>query len=137
MQAAHLPHHLVGGAQVQVVGVGKLHLAANVFQVSGAECALDGTLGTDIHKNGSLNHTVGAGKYTPAGFPFCFFQLKHSYSIFNVYFAVLEFVYCRNYARRRSHTNSPAKRQYLRIHAADLDKHKVPSLPQQKHFCLV
>ena len=31
VEAAHLPHHIVAGAKVQVVGVGKLDLAAEIL----------------------------------------------------------------------------------------------------------
>ena len=35
VQAAHLPHHVVAGTQVQVVGVGQLDLAAQLLQIEG------------------------------------------------------------------------------------------------------
>ena len=73
MQAAHLMHHLVGGAQMQVVGVGQLHLAADVLQILGTESAFDGPLGAYVHKYRGLHGAVGAGKFTPAGFPFGLF----------------------------------------------------------------
>ena len=63
---------------MQVIGIGKLHLAADIFQVCGAERPLNGPLGAYIHKNGSLHHAMGTGKYTPAGLPFCFQKLKHN-----------------------------------------------------------
>ena len=73
VQAAHLTHHLVGGAQMQVVGVGQLHLAADVLQILGTESAFYGTLGAHVHKYRGLHGTVGAGKFTPTGFPFGLF----------------------------------------------------------------
>ena len=64
MQAAHVPDHLVTGTQVQVVGVGQLNLGADLFQVGGAERALDGALGAHVHEHRRLGRAVGAGKFT-------------------------------------------------------------------------
>ena len=77
MEAPALLHNLIGGAQVQVVGIGKLHLAADVLQVLGAQGSFDGPLGTHIHKHRGLHCAVGTGKLTPPGSPFGFFQFKH------------------------------------------------------------
>ena len=71
MQAAHFPHHLIGGTQMQMVGVAELHLAADVLQILSAERALDGTLGAHIHKHRGLDSAVGAGEFTAAGLSFC------------------------------------------------------------------
>ena len=68
---------IVARAQMQVVGVGQLHLAADVLQVLGTEGALDGPLGAYIHKNRGLDRAVGAGKFAPAGLPLRFDHLKH------------------------------------------------------------
>ena len=79
MQSAQIVDHLVTGPQVQMVGVGKLHLTTDVFQVCRAEGPLDGSLSADIHKYRRLNRAVGADKYSPARHSFCFQQLKHNY----------------------------------------------------------
>ena len=72
MQAAHLPHHLVAGAQVKVVGVGQLYLTADLLQIVGRHRTLDGPLGAHVHEHRRLHRAVGAGKDTPAGLSLCF-----------------------------------------------------------------
>ena len=62
-----------------MVGIGKLHLTADVFQVLGAQRAFDRALGADIHKYRGLHSAVGAGKLTPPGVALLLFQFKHSY----------------------------------------------------------
>ena len=64
---------------MQVIGVGQLYLTADILQIFRAQGAFDGPLCAYIHKYRSLDSTMGAGKLTPAGLPFCFFQFKHSY----------------------------------------------------------
>ena len=77
MEAAALLHQLVAGTQVQVIGVGKLNLAADLLQILGAQGALDGTLGAHIHKYGGLDRAVGAGKLATPGLALGLFQFKH------------------------------------------------------------
>ena len=79
MQPSKIVNNLVTGPQMQVVGVGKLHLTADVFQIGRAEGALDGPLSADIHKHRRLDRAVGAGKYSTARPSFRFQQLKHNY----------------------------------------------------------
>ena len=79
MQAAHLPYDLIRRSQMQVIGIGQLHLTADFFQVFGAQCALDGALGAHVHKHRGLDSAVGTGKFAPPCFSFRFFQFKHSY----------------------------------------------------------
>ena len=79
MQAAHFPHDLVCGPQMQVVGVGQLHLTADIFQILRAQRTLDGALGAHVHKYRGLDSAMSAGEHTPPRFPFRLFQLKHSY----------------------------------------------------------
>ena len=67
VQAAHFPDDFIRGPQVKMISIGQFHLAADIFQILGAQRALDGTLGTHIHKHRSLNRAVGAGKFTPPG----------------------------------------------------------------------
>ena len=65
VEAPHLPHDLIAGAQVQVVGVAELDLAPHLLQVVGGDAALDGGLGAHVHKDRGLNGAaVGAGKFT-------------------------------------------------------------------------
>ena len=77
VQAAHLPHHLVAGAQVKVVGVGQLYLTADLLQIVGRHRTLDGPLGAHVHEHRRLHRAVGAGKDTPAGLSLCFQDFKH------------------------------------------------------------
>ena len=78
VEASHLPHHLVAGPQMEVIGVGQLDLAAHRFQVQGRHAALDGRLGAHVHEHRGLHRTaVGAGKLAPPGLPFFFQYLEH------------------------------------------------------------
>ena len=78
MEASHLPHHLVARAQVEVIGVGELDLAAHLLQIVGADAALDGPLGADIHEDGGLHRAaVGALELTPPGLPLSFDDFEH------------------------------------------------------------
>ena len=79
VQAAHVPDELVPGADVQVVGVGQLHLAAQVLQVLGGEAPFYGGHGAHVHKGRGLDRAVGRCELPPPGVPlFLFQQLKHS-----------------------------------------------------------
>ena len=78
MQAAHLLDHIVAGAQMQMIGVGQLDLAADVLEIKGAEPALDGRLGAHVHKHRCLHHAaVGAAELAPPGAALFFNDLKH------------------------------------------------------------
>ena len=77
VQAAHGLHHLVPGAQVEVVGVGQLHLAADLLQIQGGHRPLDGPLGAHIHEHRGLHRAVGAGEHPPPRLSFGLNQLKH------------------------------------------------------------
>ena len=72
METAHFLNDLIRGPQVQVVSVGKLYLAADIFQVFRAERAFNGTLGADVHEHGGLNRTMGTGEFTPPGLSLSF-----------------------------------------------------------------
>ena len=78
MQATQFPHHLVPRPQVQMVCVGQLHLTADFLQVQGRDSPLDGPLGAHVHKYRGLYCAVGAGKFPPPGFSFCFNYLEHA-----------------------------------------------------------
>ena len=72
MQTAHLANHLITGTQVQMIGIGEFHLAADILKILGTQASLDGCLSSHIHKNGGLNRAVGAGELTAASLPFGF-----------------------------------------------------------------
>ena len=62
---------------MEVVGVAQFHLTAHFLQVVGRHGPFDGPLGAHIHKNGSLDRPMGAGKYTPPGPPLGLDHFKH------------------------------------------------------------
>ena len=78
METAHLPYHIVSRPQMQVVRIGQLNLAPDLFQIVGGHRALDGTLCTDIHKNRCLDHaSVGTGKFAAPRTAFRLDDLEH------------------------------------------------------------
>ena len=77
VQPPQSPHHVVPGTQVQVIGVGQLHLTADLPQIMGRYRSLDGPLGAHIHEHWSLDHAMGAGERSPSGFPLRLYHLKH------------------------------------------------------------
>ena len=78
VEAAHLPHHLIAGAQVEVIGVGELDLAAHFLQVVGTDTALDGALGADVHEDRGLHGAaVGALEFAPPGLSLGFDDFEH------------------------------------------------------------
>ena len=82
VEAAHFANHFITGAKMQMVGIGKLHLTSDLLQVFGADGALDGSLRSNIHKNGGLHHSVGAGELTAAGIAAGFDNSKHQITSF-------------------------------------------------------
>ena len=63
---------------MQMIGVGQLYLAAQLFQIKSADTTFDCCLGAHIHKNRGLNYAaMAAAKFTPSGPPFLFDDLKH------------------------------------------------------------
>jgi hypothetical protein len=79
VEPAHLPDDVVAGPQVQMVGVAQFDLAAHLFEVQGADAALDGRLGAHVHEHRRLDHAaVGAGKLAAPGAALLFENLKHS-----------------------------------------------------------
>ena len=78
VKSPHLPHHVVAGPQVEVVGVGELDLAADLLEVVGGDRPLDGPLGAHVHKDRGLDHAaVGAGKLAAPGAAFGFDDFEH------------------------------------------------------------
>jgi hypothetical protein len=55
-----------------MVGVAQFHLAPDLPQIFRTQRTFDGALRTHIHKHRGLHRTMGAGKFTSAGFSFCF-----------------------------------------------------------------
>ena len=82
VQAAHLPHHVVAGAQMQVIGVGQLDLAAQIVKVEGVHAALDGGLGAHVHEYRRLHRAaVGTAELAPPGPALFFDYFEHSFSL--------------------------------------------------------
>ena len=73
MQTAQLLHDSVPGANVQMIGVGQLHLGLDLFQILSRYCSLDGSHRSDIHKNRGLDSSVNGLKLSPFR-PALFFQ---------------------------------------------------------------
>ena len=84
VEPAHLADYPVPGAQVEVVGVGQLHLTANLLQIVGGHRPFDSPLGAHIHKHRGLDHPVGAGEGPPPGPPLLFQYFKHAKTPFIV-----------------------------------------------------
>ncbi len=78
VEAPQLPDEPIAGAQVQVIGVGKLDLALERPQVESGQAPLDGGLCAHIHKNGRLGGAVGTGEAPPAGAALGLQYLKHT-----------------------------------------------------------
>ena len=75
MDAAKLINNILAGANVEVIGVGKLHLTADMLQVASGDPALYGGAGAHVHENRGLYIAVygfkGAGTRSTAGFMYC------------------------------------------------------------------
>ena len=67
VNAAQLPHQLVSGAHMEVIGITQLYLAVQVSQVVSGNGALDGTAGRHIHKRRRLNHAMHSREFTAPG----------------------------------------------------------------------
>ena len=77
MQSAHGLDRLVAGTKMQVIGIRKLDLRADVLQILCAQRALDRGLCADIHENRRLHRSVRAGELAAPGFPLSFDKLEH------------------------------------------------------------
>ena len=71
MQSAHLAHHVVARAKMEMVGVGQLDLAAELLEVQRAHAALDRRLRADVA-------AVGALEFAAPGLALVFDDLEHS-----------------------------------------------------------
>ena len=69
MEAAHLLDQAIPRTDMKMIGVGKLHLAADLLEIPGGERALDGALGADVHENRGLDQAVGRLEAAAAGGP--------------------------------------------------------------------
>ena len=81
VQSTHLPHHVITGAQVQMIGVGQLDLASQLLQIEGIDAPLDGPLCSHVHEHRRLHlAAVGAPETAPTGGTLRFNDLKHGIS---------------------------------------------------------
>ena len=80
MQPAHIADQLVARADVEMVGVGKLDLAADLAQVIRGEAALDRRLRADVHEYRRLHRAVRRGVFAPSGVSFELDSFIHLYS---------------------------------------------------------
>ena len=55
MKPSEFPDQLVAGPHMKVIGIGKLHLSADLAQIIRRYSALNGAYGSHIHKYGSLD----------------------------------------------------------------------------------
>ena len=81
VQAAHIGHDLVAGAQMQVVGVAQHDLGADILEVKGGKAALDGAGSGDIHKRRGLYGAVHRFKDAAAGMALLFEQTIRHWSL--------------------------------------------------------
>ena len=78
MEPPHLPHQLVAGTEVKMVGIAQLNLAADLPEVKGVHASLDSGLRAHVHKDRRLDHAaVGAGKLSAPGAALCLQQFEH------------------------------------------------------------
>ncbi|MPN34472.1 hypothetical protein SDC9_181966 [bioreactor metagenome] len=72
VQSAQVPDQFISGPNMQMVGVGQLHLTVGRFQVLRIHSAFDGRLSSDIHKYRSLDGAVHGFEASAAGFSLFF-----------------------------------------------------------------
>ena len=75
VQAAHVSHQLITGAQVQMVGVAQHHLCADVLQILCRQAALDGACRSNVLESGCLHRAVHGLELTPPGIVFLLEEL--------------------------------------------------------------
>ena len=85
VEAALSADEAVAGANVQMIGVGKLHLASHVVQVLGGDAALHGGGGAHVHEHGSFNVTVYGVEASAAGAALGLKNVKHDPTSFSCY----------------------------------------------------
>ena len=68
---------LVAGAHMEMVGIGKLDLAADGLEIRRRERPLDRALGADVHENRCLYGPVGGCKFAAACAAFLLEKLIH------------------------------------------------------------
>ena len=69
VKPAHIADQRVTGAQMEVIGVGKLHAAVDLFQLHGGDPAFDRGAGAYVHKYRRFNVAVHGVKHPAAGAP--------------------------------------------------------------------
>ena len=67
METAHLLDQGIARTDMEMIGIGELHLAADFLEIPGGERAFDGALGAHVHENGSLDQAVGRLEHAAAG----------------------------------------------------------------------
>ena len=61
-----------------MIGIGQLDLTAQFPQIMRRNSALNGALGSYVHKDRGLDCAMCAGKFSTARLPLCFDYLKQS-----------------------------------------------------------
>lgn len=69
MKPAQLPDQFLPGPYMEMVGIAKHHLAAQLRQIIGRNRPFDGAAGRHIHKGRRLNRAVRGFKYAAAAAP--------------------------------------------------------------------
>ena len=67
-----------------MIGVGQLHLTADLAQIHCGNAALDGSTCADVHEHGSLDRAVNGLKFAAAGFVFGFQNFEHKYFLYTL-----------------------------------------------------
>ena len=81
VKPAHRAYHIIARAQMKMVSIRKLDLAAKLLQVDRAYAALDRRLRADVHENGRLHlPAMRAPELAPARLSFISDNLEHSAS---------------------------------------------------------
>ena len=77
MQAAQRLDHVLSGTNVEMIGIGKLHLTSQIAQIFSRNAAFDGSLCSHIHENGGLNGSMSRLKFAATCFAVGRNQFKH------------------------------------------------------------
>ena len=77
MQTAETVNEVIAGTDVQMIGVGQLHLAADLAQIHCGNAAFYGGARADIHEHGGLNRAVYGLKLAAAGLVFGLQNFEH------------------------------------------------------------
>ena len=75
---AHSVNQVIAGTDMQMVGVGQLHLTANFLQIHGGHAPPDRRTGAHIHEHRRLYGTVYRLHHASAGMALFFQNLEHT-----------------------------------------------------------